>query len=177
MKYILILLLISSLTACDKNDDDSPQEPVSQLPPETTTGANTFGALLDGESFIPSGGINPLDAQYQLINGDRFFSVRGKRRDQDFNLISLSLSTNAKELQEGQTYVLGSESTMGGVSGKYGFRGDFFDTDDQNSGELTITRLDLNTQIVSGTFFFDIIDQNGNLRQIREGRFDMRFTQ
>jgi len=41
---------------------------------------------------------------------------------------------------------------------------------------MTITRLDLSAQIVSGTFFFDIIDENGELREIREGRFDMRFT-
>ena len=35
----------------------------------------------------------------------------------------------------------------------------------------------LSKQVVSGTFFFDIIDQNGDLRQIRDGRFDMQFTQ
>ncbi len=78
-----------------------------------------------------------------------------------------------------QTYALleESECNVGGVSGKYRFNGDIYDTDDQNSGELTITRLDLNTQIISGTFFFDVIDGEGELREIREGRFDMRFTQ
>ena len=80
-------------------------------------------------------------------------------------------------MEAGQTYVLVSEFDVGGVSGVYWFNGDFYDTDDQNSGELTITRLDLNAQIVSGTFFFDIIDENGESREIREGRFDMRFTQ
>ncbi|WP_366518820.1 DUF6252 family protein [uncultured Winogradskyella sp.] len=66
---------------------------------------------------------------------------------------------------------------MGGASGKYLYNGDIFDTDHENSGQLTITHLDLNNQTVSGTFFFDVIDQNGDLRQIREGRFDMQFTQ
>ena len=69
-----------------------------------------------------------------------------------------------------------SEFEVGGVSGKYIFNGDIFDTDNQNSGKLTITQLDLDAQIVSGTFFFDVIDQNGELREIRDGRFDMRFT-
>jgi hypothetical protein len=93
------------------------------------------------------------------------------------SMFSLSLSTNAKELEQGQTYSLGSEFTVGGVSGKYLFNGNVFDTDDENSGELTITRLDLNAQIISGTFFYDVIDGIGNLREIRDGRFDMRFTQ
>ena len=30
--------------------------------------------------------------------------------------------------------------------------------------------------IVSGTFWFDVIDFQGNLHQIREGRFDMQYT-
>jgi hypothetical protein len=88
----LSLCFLITTTSCDKNDDDSPQDPVSQLPPATMNGANTFGALLDGEPFIPSGGINPLDAHYQLINGERFFTVDAAMRDGDFNLISLSLS-------------------------------------------------------------------------------------
>jgi hypothetical protein len=176
MKYLFLLFLAITINSCDKNDDDSPRDPISRLPPATQTGANTFGALLDGEPFIPAGGSNPLDAQYQLINGEWYFFVGGSKRVEDFNLLSLSLSTNARELETGQTYILVSEFDAGGVSGVYGFNGDFYDTDDLNSGELSITRLDLNAQIVSGTFFFDIIDENGELREIREGRFDMRFT-
>jgi flagellar basal body rod protein FlgG len=48
---------------------------------------------------------------------------------------------------------------------------------EENTGELKITYLDLTNQTISGTFFFDIIVQNGKLREIREGRFDMQFTQ
>jgi hypothetical protein len=177
MKYLLLLFLALTVNSCDKNDDDSPRDSISRLPPATQTGANTFGALLDGEPFIPAGGSSPLDSQYQLINGERFFSLQGNKRIEDFNFIALSLSTNAQELEQGRTYVLESEFTLGGVSGKYSFNGDIYDTDDQNSGELTITRLDLNAQIISGTFFYDVIDGNGNLREIRDGRFDMRFTQ
>lgn len=92
MKYLnkcLCSLVLLCTLSCEK--DDGPQDPVSQLPPATMTGANTFGALLDGEPFIPSGGINPLDAQYQLINGERFFIVDAAKRNENFNLISLSL--------------------------------------------------------------------------------------
>ncbi len=107
-KIILMLCLLPllSITSCNNDDDNTPTNPIDQLPPATQTGENTFGALLDGEPFIPSGGTNPLDCVYQLINGERFFNLQGNRRDDNFNLIRLSLSTNAKELVEGETYQL-----------------------------------------------------------------------
>lgn len=42
------------------------------------------------------------------------------------------------------------------------------------NGELKISKL--TSTIVSGTFWYDIIDYQGNLHQIREGRFDMQYT-
>ena len=69
------------------------------------------------------------------------------------------------------------EEQSGNTSAALGISGSFYFTDAFTSGRMTITRLDLNAQIVSGTFFFDVIDSNGNLREIRDGRFDMRFTQ
>ena len=177
-KIIYTLLLIFplwGLGGCN-DDDNTPKEPVDALPQPTQVGANTFGCLLDGEPFIPSGGNNSLDCVYQLINGERFFNLEAAIRDENFNEIALSLSTNAKALEE-DTYVLVSELTVGGVSGKYIYNGDIFDTDDQHSGQLIITHLDINEQIVSGRFFFDIIDQNGKLKEVTEGRFDIQFTQ
>lgn len=174
---ILCLLQVLSFTSCDSDDDNNSQNPNDQLPPATMTGENTFGALIDGKPFIPGFVVFPTQCNYQLINGERFFFVTGRYEEQEnFNLISLSLYTNAKTLEVGQTYQLFDRSE-GNVSGSYGYNGDFFDTTSQNSGELTITRLDLNAQIIAGTFFYDIIDGNGDLRQIRDGRFDMQFTQ
>jgi hypothetical protein len=93
MKYFLLLFLALTINSCANNDDDNGLVgPISQLPPATQTGANTFGALLDGEPFIPSGGINPLDGVYQLINGERYLNVQATKRDEDFNRIGLSLS-------------------------------------------------------------------------------------
>ncbi len=41
-------------------------------------------------------------------------------------------------------------------------------------GEFTITKLDLEKQIISGTFWFDVQDpKTGETRQVREGRFDV----
>jgi len=91
-KILLILISCFVFLSCDKNDDDNSQGPISQLPPATTTGENTFGALLDGEPFIPKFVVNPVQCNYQLINGERFFFVTGRFEEQEnFNLLSLSL--------------------------------------------------------------------------------------
>jgi Family of unknown function (DUF6252) len=43
-------------------------------------------------------------------------------------------------------------------------------------GEMQIKKLDPENQIVSGTFWFDAVNANGQKVEIREGRFDVRFT-
>jgi len=57
MKNILLLTISFFLlsSSCKKN---KPTNPVDQLPPETQTGANTFGCLINGEVFKPGGGHN-----------------------------------------------------------------------------------------------------------------------
>ena len=44
------------------------------------------------------------------------------------------------------------------------------------SGELWLKKLDTINQIVSGTFWFDAINANGGKVEIRQGRFDMRYS-
>ncbi|WP_397337511.1 DUF6252 family protein [Paenimyroides tangerinum] len=52
-------------------------------------------------------------------------------------------------------------------------------TDNINyKGEFTITKLDLQKQIISGTFWFDVKDpKTGEKIEVREGRFDTHFSQ
>ena len=50
-------------------------------------------------------------------------------------------------------------------------------TSDENPGRLTITRFENENEfIVSGTFEFTVLDNDGNEIQITEGRFDLPFT-
>ena len=44
-------------------------------------------------------------------------------------------------------------------------------------GQLTITFLDNQKQIISGTFYFNVLDHNGDTVKITNGRFDMHYTQ
>ena len=43
------------------------------------------------------------------------------------------------------------------------------------TGELKITRIDLQNSIISGTFWFDAINEAGEIVEIREGRFDWNY--
>jgi hypothetical protein len=47
-----ILLLFLTLASCSK-DNNNPKDPIFSLPPETQTGANTFGVTINGKVYIP----------------------------------------------------------------------------------------------------------------------------
>ncbi|WP_026977450.1 hypothetical protein [Flavobacterium tegetincola] len=62
MKKLFLLFLTTLIISC--SSDDSSSDPASRLPPETQTGANTFGCIIDGKILLPRSGntsqINPL---------------------------------------------------------------------------------------------------------------------
>lgn len=182
MKKILLLFLFSLiLSCCDKDDNPIPTNPIDQLPPATQTGANTFGCLLDGEIFKPGLTNNSYNCFYQLVDGEYFFSVSANYQKNGI-LKSLGLGTTKKSIAEGQTLTL-IERIDGNASASY-FIGnnntgvvEIYNTSQINTGELKITKLDFTNNIVSGTFWYDVKDNQGVIHQIRDGRFDMQFTE
>ncbi len=93
MKKLLLLIITTFTLSCCNKDDDQPKTELDKLPPATQTGANTFGCLLDGQAFIPSGGTNPLDCVYQFVNGGYYFALQGNKRDSENNLFTISVSS------------------------------------------------------------------------------------
>ncbi len=177
MKNLLLLFTaLFILTSCDKDkDDDKPTNPIDQLPPVTQTGANTFGCLLDGEVFKPGITSNSYQCFYQYVNGGYYFNVNANNRSNGIYK-GIIISTYKLEIAEGQILNL-YERIEGNASGTLSISGTFNETSVTNTGELKITKLDFKNNIVSGTFWFDVKDDKGVLHQIREGRFDMQFTQ
>jgi hypothetical protein len=47
--------------------------------------------------------------------------------------------------------------------------------DNGQSGQLTITRLDLQNQIIAGTFSFTLTKKDCDTVRITDGRFDLKF--
>lgn len=44
------------------------------------------------------------------------------------------------------------------------------------NGEIMIKKFDQVNRIISGTFSFDAVNASGEKVQVREGRFDMKYT-
>src|SRR5690606_21718555 len=66
------------------------------------------------------------------------------------------------------TYLEGAEAEEGYVS--------IFSTSNGNPGVINITNFDPENFIISGTFSFTLIDENGEEIKITHGRFDMNYT-
>ncbi len=189
----MILLFIIVLSSC-VNDDDGTSSPLPEL---TFEGKNTFGCTIDGVNFLPrESGFNlndpipELTSQYVFINLDApngyWFSIFA-----DNEVLSQSITIERilsdMPLTE-RVYTFGNQEhgvlnadyqTIGDlVTNEYG--NDFrrwtnYATTNQTAGELNIIKLDQDKQILSGTFWFDCVDPEGNTVKIRNGRFDVKY--
>lgn len=173
---LLILLFLLTGNSCNKEDDLTPEE---QLPQATQTGEGTFACLVNGELFNDTDG-RYFNCYYQFVDGGYYFFIEGT--DESNSIIDINLSTNKKEIFEGETYKL-SENIEGNVwAGGYFIisnrEGKLVTTSLENTGSLKITKLDFEKRIVSGTFEFDIVHpETGEIIEVRQGRFDTLFTQ
>ena len=172
MKKLLITLYILTLCACSK--DDKPVDPVDTLPPITQTGENTFACLINGKPFFSS---SNRRAFYTYADGAYTLGISGSRTDaiglRSINLVALDMLDGVTE-GSFQLTTRGSN----GFSARYTIDGGLVldvGTTDENPGQLTITRFDLNEFIVSGTFEFSVKDEDGNVLNFTDGRFDLKF--
>ena len=171
------LSIICIFAACN-HDDDKPKTELEKLPPATQTGAQTFGCLIDGQAFVPPNfGSNAPSAFYQFVDGAYTLSIYGST-DGGPNLKSINIGCLDMPLIQETTYLLKEEMANNyfgeyNIGGGITFSGASFT---QNPGTLTITRFDAVNFIISGTFEFTVLDDNGAEIKITEGRFDMQYT-
>ena len=177
MKKLIILFITTIfLACCNKDETPTPTPtPVSQLPPATQTGANTFGCLLDGEVFKPGLTNNSYNCFYQLVDGEYYFLVTANNTKNNITK-GIFVGTEKKTISQGQTLNL-YQRISGNAWGTYFLNSNPHTTSDLETGELKITKLDFVNNIVSGTFWYDVKDSQNVVHQIRDGRFDMQFTQ
>jgi Family of unknown function (DUF6252) len=180
-----LLIIFLSLLGCKKHKTSG--NPLDQLPPETQTGANTFGCLVDGKVFLPEGpSLSPiLQCAYQYLNTNYsqgyFFQLSAKEKgNKECELFSISLGTDSLEIFENKTYQLVNYN-IGNAAAQYSnfyACGQFinYNTSSTVNGELLIKKFDEINQIASGTFWFNAVDANGDTVKVTDGRFDMQFT-
>ena len=172
--FTVVLFLFSS---CSKKEDCD--DPIDCLPAITQTGANTAGSLVNGKVLVPGGqGINTgsvLKAIYNyLSDDDSVFGLSIINLDGEGNKM-LQITLRNEKLVEGATYELSSpESNQTGSYNDLHMGG--FVTNQKNTGELFISKIDEERQIVSGTFWFDAEEtRSGEIVRIRNGRFDVHY--
>jgi hypothetical protein len=173
-KLGILLVLIISLYSCNNDDDNRP--PIDQLPEATQTGRGIFGALVDGEAFVETN--NFFNTFYQQVDGEFFFGLTAQFDGQ--NPSAINLATKARTISEGETFLLIERedgNAWGGVTPSFN-ETMLVKTNSSNSGILTITKLDFENNIVSGTFEMTVVNPYTNqIVEITEGRFDTLFTQ
>lgn len=167
--YLFLILPLWLLGSCEDDDDNTPTNPIDQLPPATQTGANTFGCLVNGELFVVKN-TSLLTAIYQgnILQLGAYY----KTDNQDKGII-IWLDT---EIETGTTYVLNEN-----ISNIAYFK-DFisgctdYQTFTPNSGTITINSFNQNQFIISGTFEFEVSSPNCQENiNITNGRFDLQY--
>jgi len=144
------LLLIAVAHSCFEQ-----KEP--ELPPETQTGANTFGCYVNGVLLVPTYSgiifdVPRLEASLYIYfqSGDSVLNIKSRGKNGDCSLFVLNPEENIKK-------------TLMRVT----FTNDYRDYDGRDVGEIIITRFDTINRIFSGTFVVKNIGMT-------QGRFDIR---
>tara|TARA_R110001606_G_scaffold162422_1_gene306481 strand:+ start:490 stop:1023 length:534 start_codon:yes stop_codon:yes gene_type:complete len=174
MKNIIILFTILLAFSCeDKNEKNQELTPLEQLPPKTQVGANTAGCLVDGKAVYPKGTFTRTFNLFYQNQKDLgiSFTFEASELKKSINIASLN-----EELEVGKIYTLRTVEN----NSKYGQYFERFpnlsridyETNNEITGELRITHHNYNQATISGTFWFDAVDKDGNKVEIREGRFD-----
>lgn len=123
--FIISSLLFVCLTASKCKKDKPPVNPVSQLPPETQTGANTFGCLIDGKVFVPKGGgLSPvLTCYYQCIYYPSptgyVFQVSASDNSHPSLPVNVNIGIDSTSIGVEKTYELQQDGTKGIARGNY----------------------------------------------------------
>ena len=96
----LITSFVLLISSCKKS---KPSNPIDQLPPETQTGANTFGCLVNGEVFKPGGAQlsgGSLSCNYQFLNGGYYFRLAAISNNTNGSGKSIGIISDSLEIIE-----------------------------------------------------------------------------
>ncbi|WP_375416207.1 hypothetical protein [uncultured Hymenobacter sp.] len=172
-KLLLLTLPLALLLGCKKDDPD----PVDQLPPATQTGANTLGCLINGQPWTPQG--NDGSSNYRVVYDRALggaFDLRAYRYQQKPTDNYQYMILFATRLYAPKSYSFrDSLDTEAYISDRMtGCELTSRDKAIYRRGTLTITRLDLQAGIISGTFDFVLAKPGCDTVRVTQGRFDKR---
>ncbi|QIG88536.1 hypothetical protein G6R40_02160 [Chryseobacterium sp. POL2] len=171
--FLLSLLTIGLFTACKDREPDP-----NVLPQATQSGKNTAGALVDGKVWVATTEFVYPPGTVCENFGNKTKIVLDLRKIKNMGRNSIDIKIIIENLELNKTYELNQNPVSDfnyaiytnneGISYSTQLTSDY-------TGKIKITRIDLQNQIVSGTFEFKAIDHNGNVVNITDGRFDKKF--
>ena len=174
---ILITAFISVLflSSCKKE--------VTELPPATQTGANTFGAMVDGKIWVPQGfasipSSNILEAR--LLGGNFFITAQNfssSPNETEFDIVlvgvtgpgTYSLNVNVPHPSSAGSYAYYVKRNLSPINE--------WITSATFTGSVTLTKFDTVGRIVSGTFQFNAgeVFNSAPAVAVVDGRFDVKY--
>jgi hypothetical protein len=144
-----------------------------------------FGCRINGHPFSPvapdSSALGSCTyTPYYRGDSGWVFKISGNRHEEDCAHYTVSITLDSVHLEVGKTYHLGSPGPKKNY-GSYAFvpgcsrqKVELFSFDER-PGIITITKLDRNKKIVTGTFDFRVRDQNGFIFRMSDGAFDRHY--
>jgi hypothetical protein len=169
------LLISFAVFSCKKD--------ISDLPEATQTGANTFGARVNGEMWVPQG-FGPFNASNLLearLLGNNFYlkaqNFASSPNESEFDLAIGGITGTG-------TYLLNTNTNYPSQGVNYGYYVkrkmtplNEWITSSANTGSITITRFDTTARVISGTFQFTggEIYNSAAAVTVSDGRFDVKY--
>jgi len=196
MKILIYILLFITLTACSKDDNNENQQ--DQLPPITTSGANTAGCIINGKVLIPKNGSQTIGGSpnygmnvsaginfNEPIIGDDYWQleIANKKDPNGAGIIlwiknmQMGVGDYIVNQSNGELYEDGPNNnqiiagiTVNGVHKTY--------WSGTNAGIIKITRFDYTNGIRSGIFNVTLYnkDNPSETIQVTDGRFDLNIA-
>lgn len=171
---ILFIVSMTFLFSCKK--DEICDEP--QLPCQTHEGKNTFGCLIDGVPFIAKTSFSiggPVALSGSFDESTNLLKIQANRENSSEHLEKVNFQvyvSNIGTLLEMNVLI----DDYDGYADYSGNKCEYYH-DLGNKGSVNITFLDLEENIISGTFEMTLInpDCTDSTMAITEGRFDFGY--
>ena len=195
LKTIIYILALFAFVSCSQ-DDNSKKDPIFSLPPETQTGANTFGVTIIGKVYVPR---DPTGVSVGPTAKGMIFwrSPDNQHIYDELEVVDGASSTgfqmiihlqNLFKIGQGE-YILNQSNFHKGIDStpdnhiyfkiwdskikNYAYYGSV-----GNADKIIVTRYDFNNRIFSGRFSGKFVryDNPNDFTIITDGRFDINWN-
>lgn len=186
MKNIFLLFSCCLfLIACDscKNPDDNEIDCIGlnkPMPEATTTGRNTFGCKINGETWVAY-----TDSFGAIIGGEQKLDVRYSESSQHARILANKVIQSEGCDTVNHSFNLQMLNVEKGNITHFAFNGTFrdwrigrrYNVDSLSTNTVTITEVNTENRILSGTFEVQFISNDGmDTLKVTDGRFDAPYT-